>query len=191
MKTARLTTAMILLPSVALAHPGNHAIGGLAAGLLHPVTGVDHLAAMVAVGILGAMRGGSAVWQFPLTFISMMIVGALMAGSDIPLFAVEPAIVLSSIVLGAMILLSLQPRTAISLGIVGAFALFHGHAHGAEVVPGTTWATFIMGFVASTAALHLVGVSCALAARANAATFSRLAGFTIAGVGALAGVGLI
>lgn len=191
MKIAHLATALILLPSCALAHLGNQGIDGLSSGLLHPLTGIDHLAVMVAVGILATMQGGRALWQFPLTFVGMMVAGALMAGAGLPLVAVEPAIVLSSIVLGTMILLGLQLRTGASLVIIGGFAMFHGHAHGTEVAFGASWTAFITGFVLSTAALHLAGIACAAAAREKATTFRYSAGLIIASVGVLTGVGAI
>lgn len=191
MKTAHLATVLILLPSVALAHPSDHGIAGLTAGILHPLTGIDHLAAMVAVGILGATQGGRAIWQLPLTFVCMMVAGALLAGAGLPLVAVEPTIVLSAIVLGAMIPLSLQFRTAVVLTIIGAFAVFHGHAHGTEAVSGAGWTAYILGFVLSTAALHVAGIACAMALRQHAAIFRRSAGLIIAGLGALTGAGFI
>lgn len=191
MKTAHIATTLILLPSVALAHTGSHSLDGLATGILHPLSGIDHLAAMIAVGILGVTQGGRAVWQFPLTFVCMMVSGALMAGAGLPLVAVEPAIVLSAIALGTMIMTSLQFRTAIGLSIIGLFALFHGHAHGTEGVSGTGWMNFVIGFVLATAALHLAGIACAVAARGYAVTFRRSAGLVIAGAGALVGAGLI
>lgn len=186
-----LSTALLLVPGVAFAHPGDPQHLGLGAGISHPLTGVDHLAAMVAVGILGATIGGRATWVLPLSFVSMMIVGGLLGLAGLPLVGVETAIVLSSVAFGAMIMLNIRPALLTAMGIVGLFAVFHGHAHGAELPTGAVAWVYVAGFVAATIVLHILGAMSAIAARRHGKMFNRAAGFAIASVGVLAGAGYI
>ncbi len=186
-----LSTALVLIPGVAFAHTGDPQHLGLGAGISHPLTGIDHLAAMVAVGILGASIGGRAIWALPISFVSMMIVGALLGLAGLPLLGVETAIVLSSVAFGTMIILNTRPALLTAMVIVGMFAVFHGHAHGAEMPTGGVAWVYIAGFVAATMALHLLGAMSAVATRHQGDMFKRAAGFAIAGVGVLAGAGYI
>lgn len=186
-----LSTALVLVPGVAFAHTGDPQHLGLGAGISHPLTGVDHLAAMVAVGILGATIGGRSIWALPLSFVSMMIVGALLGLAGQPLVGVETAIVMSSVAFGAMIMLDIRPALSTAIGIVGLFAVFHGHAHGAEMPTGGVAWVYVAGFVAATMALHILGAMSAISARHHGDMFKRAAGFAIASFGVLAGAGYI
>jgi urease accessory protein len=124
--------AVVLTPSLALAHPGHGDGLGLAHGVMHPLSGLDHVLAMVAVGVVAAQLGGRAIWALPLAFIGMMAVGGAlgMAGFAIPY--VEGGIALSIVALGAAIALNLRLPVVAAAAAVGLFAIFHGHAHGAS-----------------------------------------------------------
>lgn len=146
----------------ASAHTGLEAGFSLIDGALHPLGGLDHLAAMVAVGIWAALAGGKRIWVWPVAFVLMMLVGGFIGHAGIVPPAVEPAIALSVVVLGLAVAFGLQAPVAMGAMLVGAFALFHGHAHGAEA-PATGWYGYAAGFATSTALLHVAGIAIGLA----------------------------
>lgn len=156
---AGLALAVLVMTSLALpalAHSGAGG-SGFAAGLLHPVTGLDHVVAMVAVGLWGGILGAPALWQLPVAFpVAMAFAGGL-AVAGVPLPGVETGIALSGVVLGAMVFLSLRPALPVALAMVGIFALFHGHAHGTELPAAANPIAYAIGFVISTGLLHLAG----------------------------------
>lgn len=173
----------------AFAHVGHGEADGFIHGFMHPVGGLDHLLAMVSVGLLAAFLGGRAVWALPLSFLVMMATGAAlaMAGFDLP--HVELGISLSVIVLGCAVALQLPLPMIAASALVGGFAIFHGVAHGAEMPVDASGASYGAGFLLATALLHLAGVVAGFAlARLswNGALMSRIAGGAIA----LAGVTL-
>lgn len=141
-------------------HPGEY--GSFASGLLHPILGLDHLLAMVAVGLWASLIGGRALVAVPLAFIGVMSAGFLLALWKVGLPFVEPFILASVVVLGLVVALALRVPAAAGVALVGFFALFHGHAHGEEM-GAATMAAYGMGFIVSTAALHAVGVAAGLA----------------------------
>jgi urease accessory protein len=182
---ALLPGLLILLPATAFAHPGHGAASGFGFGLLHPVTGLDHVLAMVAVGMLGVQIGGRAIWALPLTFMSIMLVGGVMAlAGPFALPAVELGILLSVVVLGGLIALGRPLPQALALGLVALFALFHGHAHGAEAPTTVTGLLYGLGFLAATGILHAGGIGLALAmpGRRDALRYAGL-GIVVLGVG--------
>ena len=143
--------------SIANAHPGHG--GGLMAGIAHPLFDLDHVLAMVAVGVWAFQLGGRAKWLVPASFVALMAVagGVGMAGIRLPL--VEIGIATSVLILGLLIAFSVRVTPALGAGIVALFAIFHGHAHGAEMpVLGSAW-QYAIGFIASTAALHGLGLA--------------------------------
>src|SRR5215468_6586479 len=135
--------------SPAFAHTGSGS-GGFAGGFLHPMFGPDHLVAMVAVGLWGAFLGPPAIWLLPIVFPMVMAGGGVMGILGLALPGVETGIALSAIVLGLMV--------ALAAALVGAFAVFHGHAHGAELPPGADAVAYSVGFVVATGLLHLAGI---------------------------------
>jgi urease accessory protein len=142
--------------------------------------------AMVAVGLWGAFLGPPAIWLLPITFPIVMALGGAIAILGVPVPGVEIGIAASAIVLGGMIALAARPPLAIAALIVGAFAIFHGHAHGAELPPGTDAVAFSVGFVMATGLLHLAGIAFGLLTRWQAGRMGvRVAGVGIALVGAL------
>lgn len=147
---------------VAWAHVEEGQAAGFMTGLHHPWSGLDHILAMVAVGLWGAQLGSPALWLLPIAFPMMMAVGAMMGLVGIPVPGVEIGIALSAIVLGAMILAEVRPKLAIAIAMVGVFAIFHGHAHGTELPDGQSGLLYSMGFVIATGCLHGLGVALGL-----------------------------
>lgn len=143
-------------PAFAHLDPEEH--GSFMAGLTHPLSGADHMLAMIAVGLWAAQIGGRARWAVPAAFVSLMSVGFLLAILGVPLPFVEPGILASVIGLGLLVALAVRVPTVISAAVVGIFALFHGHAHGGELGAATA-ITFGLGFLVATAALHAAGVA--------------------------------
>jgi urease accessory protein len=185
---AAVTLAFMLPPGLAHAHPGFHeSVSNMfAQGILHPLTGFDHLLAMLAVGIWAAMSSkglAEAIWT-PLGFAALLFVGALagMAGVALPL--VEPAIFASLLVIGLLLAWKVSLPKSASISLVGFFALFHGMAHGLELPAAEGAALFIAGFMLSTFALHAAGLFAGLMTKRHAVWLSRVAGSGIAAYGA-------
>ncbi|MCC7390393.1 MAG: HupE/UreJ family protein [Phycisphaerales bacterium] len=154
--------AMLALPAAALAHDESGAAGGLLSGMHHPVSGLDHIVAMIAVGLWGAQLGKPGVWLLPVTFPLMMAVGGFLGLAGVPLPAVELGIAFSAIVLGAVVLANAKLPLWAAMLIVGCFAVFHGHAHGTELPESASAALYSIGFVISTGLLHATGIGIGL-----------------------------
>jgi urease accessory protein len=163
-RLAALPAALLLLPHAALAHPGHGAATGAEAGFLHPLMGADHILAMVAVGLLAALRGGRALWALPLAFLTLMSVGAGLGMAGVALPYAETGIALSIVVFGLAAIVGLRAPVALLAALVGVFAVFHGHAHGAEMPETASGLSFGLGFLAATALLHAAGLGLGLAA---------------------------
>jgi urease accessory protein len=159
--------------------------GGFIGGFAHPLFGADHVVAMVAVGLWGAFLGAPAIWLLPIVFPLVMALGGVIGILGVPLPGVETGIAVSAIVLGLMVALAAKPPLLVAAAIVGAFAIFHGHAHGAELPPGVDAVAYSIGFVVATGLLHLSGVAFGLLARWPA---GRIAVRAAGGAIALAGV---
>jgi urease accessory protein len=174
-----LASAMLALP--ALAHTQQGQAAGLAAGLLHPVSGLDHVLAMVAVGLWGAQLGRPAIWLLPVTFPLVMALGGFLGLVGVPLPGVEIGIAASALLLGALVATQSRPPLWLAAAIVGVFAVFHGHAHGTELPPGHSGLLYSAGFVVATGCLHAAGVLIGLVHRWPAGRVAlRLAGVGIA-----------
>ncbi len=152
-----ITTVLLLFPTAALAHEGG-AAEGLASGFLHPLSGPDHIAAMIAVGLWGAQLRAPAIWLLPVAFPLVMALGGLAALLGAPLPGVEIGIALSAIALGVLVALRVRPPLAAALAVVAVFAVFHGYAHGAELAPGANAVAYSLGFVVATGLLHACGI---------------------------------
>lgn len=150
---------LFLLADQAQAHTQTGVPGGLASGFLHPLTGLDHLIAMVAVGIWGAQLGPPAIWVLPVTFPLVMAVGGVLGVAGVPLPMPEVGIALSAVVLGCAVAFRLRVPFAAASVVVGIFAVFHGHAHGAELPRAANPLAYGIGFVVSTGLLHLCGIA--------------------------------
>lgn len=182
--TALSALALLAIAAPALAHTNRDVGAGLLSGLLHPLTGLDHLLAMVAVGIWGTQLGAPAVWLLPLTFPLVMSFGGVLGVRAVPLPAVEVGVAASAAVLGLMILLSARPLLSVAAGIVGAFAIFHGHAHGAELPAAAEPLAYGLGFVLVTGLLHAAGIAIGLLdRRPNGALALRGLGAVIGAIG--------
>jgi urease accessory protein len=177
-------TALLAWTVPALAHGADGVLGGFAGGVLHPLFGPDHIAAMVAVGLWGAFLGAPAIWLLPVVFPLVMAVGGVLGILGVALPSVEIGIAVSALVLGLMVAFAARPPLAVAAAIVGAFAIFHGHAHGAELPPGADAVAYSLGFVLATGALHMVGIAFGLLAQWPAGrTAVRFAGSAIAVAG--------
>ncbi len=155
---SKMTCFILLAAVMADAHSGEGVAGGFAAGLLHPVTGFDHVVAMVAVGLWGAFLGQPAIWILPVIFPLVMAFGGILGVAGLPLPGVEIGIALSGIVLGTMVALAARPPLYVAGILVGFFAIFHGHAHGTELPGAANALAYSLGFVFSTGLLHLGGI---------------------------------
>ena len=165
--------AVILLwPFAAWAHVESGKAGGFLSGLSHPVSGLDHVLAMIAVGLWGAQLGRPAMWLLPVAFPMMMAFGGMLGLMGIPLPGIEIGIALSGVVLGALILGETKMPLIGALVLVAFFAVFHGHAHGTELSPGQNAMLYSLGFVICTGTLHGIGIGMGLAHRWD---FGRLA----------------
>jgi urease accessory protein len=154
-----LAAPLLLLASAALAHTGQgDTTSGFVAGFLHPITGVDHLLAMLAVGMWGAQLGMPALWVLPVAFPMVMAVGGALGILGVPLPAAEPAIVLSVLLLGAVIAFGRKPPLVLAAALVAFFAIFHGYAHGRELPDAASAIGFSAGFVLATGCIHLTGI---------------------------------
>lgn len=175
MKKAQLCILLMLMPVTVFAHSNGTEPSGFLAGILHPFLGLDHLLAMVAVGLWASQIGKKAVWALPSSFVAMMIAGVVIAMAGVSMPYVETGILLSVLVLGGLVATALTLPTFFSMLIVGSFALFHGYAHGTEV--SVVSMAYIAGFVLSTAALHTVGTLSGLFLRElNSEKIARFAG---------------
>ncbi len=154
-----------LASSPALAHDASGAAGGFASGFAHPFGGLDHVVAMVAVGLWGAFLGPPAVWVLPVVFPVVMALGGMLGVAGVPIPSVEIGIALSAVVLGLMVAGAQRPPVWIAALIVGAFAIFHGHAHGTELPGNANALAYSAGFVIATGLLHLAGIALSLLKR--------------------------
>ena len=148
-----------MLPSLAYAHVGTGETGGFLHGLTHPVSGLDHICAMLAIGLWAAQTGGRSIWAVPLTFVSVMALGGMLPLLGIGLPFVEQGIALSVLLLGVLIAASVRLPLWLSGSMVGLFALWHGHAHGTEMPALASGIEYVLGFMLATVLLHVVGIS--------------------------------
>ncbi len=145
-------------PLLAWAHEETGQAAGFLAGMLHPVSGLDHVLAMVAVGFWGAQLGAPALWMLPVAFPMVMAVGGMLGLMGILLPGVELGIAVSAVALGAMVLGEVKAPLGAAAALVGFFAIFHGHAHGTELPDGTSGLYYSIGFVTATGLLHAAGI---------------------------------
>lgn len=152
------TTMLLAAATPAWAHTGHHSASGFFAGFAHPPGGLDHVLAMVSVGLFAAMLGGRALWALPASFVGMMLAGGMLGlmGIDVP--GVEPGIALSVVVLGAAVTWGREWPVQAAAVLVGVFAVFHGYAHGAEIPLGSDAVRYSLGFALATAMLHGAGM---------------------------------
>jgi len=165
-RPARIASLLPLLLLVwsarADAHILGDASGGFVSGFEHPISGLDHIVAMVSVGLWGAQLGAPAIWLLPVTFPIVMAFGGMLGLMGVPLPGTEIGIALSAIGLGAMVATEARPPLWAAAVLVGFFAIFHGHAHGTELPPDESGVLYSIGFVVATGLLHLTGIAIGL-----------------------------
>jgi urease accessory protein len=154
-----VAAALLVFPDHAWAHEGSGQAAGLLSGLYHPISGLDHVLAMIAVGLWGAQLSAPAIWVLPVTFPMVMAFGGMLGLMGVPIPGIEAGIALSALLLGGMVLLEARPPLQVAALLVGLFAVFHGHAHGTELVAGHSAIFYSLGFVISTGTLHAAGIS--------------------------------
>jgi urease accessory protein len=149
---------LLLCPASAFAHMQQGEAAGFLTGFLHPISGLDHVLAMVAVGLWGAQLGAPAIWVLPVAFPLVMAMGGMLGLMGVPVPGIEYGIAASAILLGAAVTLEVRASLVVTALLVGVFAIFHGHAHGTELPPGQSALLYSMGFVIATGCLHAVGI---------------------------------
>jgi len=189
--SALLPLLFIALPTAAFAHTGHGDTAGLLHGFMHPIGGIDHILAMVAVGVFAYVLGGKALWLVPLSFVGMMAVGFLLGVGQVDVPFVELGIALSSIVIGAAAAWGRPMPVAAAMALVGAFAIFHGHAHGAEMPVDASGLEYAAGFIAATALLHAAGIAAAMAVAKLVGRYGKVVAQVAGGLFALGGVGVL
>ena len=175
---------LLCFAAAANAHSGEGVAGGFVSGFMHPLSGIDHLLAMVAVGIWGATLGRPLVWALPVAFPMLMVVGGVLGIAKVPLPYIEIGIAVSVVVLGLSIAAAWRAPVALAVGIVAVFGVFHGYAHGTELPQTAAPAAYAAGFVISTGLLHLTGIAIGLSkALPHGAQALRASGGLIAAAG--------
>jgi len=157
------TAAIVFVPLAASAHVGVGDTHGFVHGFSHPLSGIDHVLAMIAVGLFAAHLGGRALWLVPLTFVSVMALAGIAGMAGVKLPFIETGIAISVVVLGLAVAFELGVSTLVATLLVGFFAIFHGHAHGAEMPEGMSGLSYGLGFICATALLHGIGVGSGIA----------------------------
>ncbi|BCD85009.1 hypothetical protein PSm6_14160 [Pseudomonas solani] len=186
LRKALYALALFLTPALAFAHPG-HDSSGLMAGVAHPITGLDHLLAMLAVGLWAAQQQGAARWALPVTFVGTMLLGGLLGFEGLELPFMETGIAASVLALGLLVAVAVRPPMFVAVGLTALFALAHGVAHGLELPDLSSPWGYAAGFVAATAALHAAGYGLVRVLPQAAAPLVRVAG----GASAVAGAWLL
>jgi urease accessory protein len=186
-----IATALMLVPSAAFAHPAIGDAHGFVQGLAHPLGGLDHILAMVAVGVFAWQLGGRALWAVPATFVLVMALGGMLGIAGIGLPGVEFGIAASVIVLGAIVALRVNASVALAMGVVALFAIFHGHAHGTEMPLAAASVPYALGFMLATALLHLAGIALGFVIGRAGESYGRLGYRFAGGFVALAGIAIL
>jgi urease accessory protein len=188
----RLLLVGVCAAGTAFAHTTTGTAIGLMSGLMHPISGLDHVLAMVAVGIWGAQLGRPAIWVLPVAFPLVMSIGGVLGVRGVPLPGVEIGVAASALALGIMIALAARPPLWVAAALVGAFAIFHGHAHGAELPHAAQPLAYGVGFVLATGLLHVTGIGIGLLQRWREGSRAlRFAGAGIAAAGVYLLFGLV
>jgi len=187
-----LAAAMVVLtPMVALAHTGAGDTSGFVHGFGHPISGLDHILAMLLVGVFAWQLGGRARWLVPTTFVGIMAIGGTLgiAGIEVPF--VETGIAFSVVVLGAIVALDVKAPATTAMGVVGLFAIFHGQAHGAEIPEDAGGVSYAAGFMIATALLHLAGIGAGFLMGKASEHYGSVVVRSAGGLATVAGVALL
>ena len=182
----RLSLSAILFLAAAMpayAHVGIGTTSSFTAGFMHPLSGLDHMTVMIAVGLWAALKGGKAIWAWPAAFVGVMLGGAALGMAHVPVPFVEPGILASVVALGLLVALAIDLPVVAGVAIIGLFALFHGHAHGTEVPENAGGLEYMAGFAVATALLHAVGIATGLSLGLRFRGLARVAGAACAAIG--------
>ncbi len=182
----RLSLSAILFLAAAMpayAHVGIGTTSSFTAGFMHPLSGLDHMTVMIAVGLWAALKGGRAIWAWPAAFVGVMLGGAALGMAYVPVPFVEPGILASVVALGLLVALAVDLPVSAGVAIIGLFALFHGHAHGTEVPENAGGLEYMAGFAVATALLHAVGIAAGLGLGLRLRGLARVAGAACAAIG--------
>lgn len=181
-----LCAPALLLATPAWAHTEAGVPGGLLSGFLHPLSGFDHMIAMVSVGLWGALLGALAMWVLPITFPLVMALGGVLGVLNVPVPQPELMIALSAAVLGLVVAFRARVPLWVAGGIVAVFAIFHGYAHGQELPESSNPLAYGIGFVVATGMLHAVGIAIGVLTRWPTGMVAvRAMGVVVAGFGAV------
>lgn len=183
MKRTLSLIALFFISTAASAHSG-HGSSGFSTGLAHPFSGMDHLLAMLAIGLWAGQLGGQRIWQLPTTFMAMLAAGAFIGMAIPSLTLIEPGIVASVLILGLLIASPTKLALPVSFALTAAFGIFHGYAHGAEMPSAAAPLAYAAGFLLSTASLHVSGIVIGDALRERFARLVQVMGMCIAAMGA-------
>jgi urease accessory protein len=186
-----IIAALLLLPTAAFAHPAIGDAHGFVQGLAHPLGGLDHILAMVAVGVFAWQLGGRALWAVPTTFVLVMALGGILGITGVAVPGVEIGIAASVIVLGAIVAFRVKASVALAMGLVALFAIFHGHAHGTEMPLAAVSVPYGFGFMFATMLLHLAGIALGFAIGRAGESYGRLGYRFAGGLVALAGIAIL
>ncbi len=184
-RIAFVFSALLAGATPALAHVGVGSTASFAAGVAHPLSGLDHITVMVAVGLWAARKGGRSLWLWPATFVGVMLVGGALGMAHVPVPFVGPGILASVVGLGLLVAPAIDLPLWVGVAVIGVFAVFNGHAHGNEVAENVGGVEYMAGFALATATLHAIGIAFALLMnRVHARAVIRVAGAPCVAVGA-------
>jgi len=178
-----LAAGLALIAGPAAAHVGVGETTSFGAGFDHPMSGLDHLSVMVAVGLWAALKGGRALWAWPAAFVGVMLLGGAFGMMQMPIAFVEPGILASVVALGLLVALATDLPVWLGTAIIGVFAVLHGHAHGTEVPEAASGIEYMAGFAIATAGLHGAGIAAAVLLGQRWRSLVRVAGAACVGVG--------
>ena len=178
-------SAILLLAAVmpAYAHVSIGTTSSFTAGFMHPLSGLDHMTVMIAVGLWAALKGGRAIWAWPAAFVGVMLAGSALGMAHVPVPFVEPGILASVVALGLLVALAVDLPVSAGVAILGLFALFHGHAHGTEVPENAGGLEYVAGFAVATVLLHAVGIAAGMSLGMRFRGLARVAGAACAAIG--------
>ncbi|MBZ9748463.1 HupE/UreJ family protein [Mesorhizobium sp. CO1-1-7] len=182
----RLCLSAILLVAAAMpayAHVGTGTTSSAMAGFTHPLSGLDHMTVMLAVGLWAALKGGKAIWVWPAAFVGVMLGGAALGMAHVPLPFVEPGILASVVALGLLVALAVDLPVSAGVAIIGLFALLHGHAHGTDVPENAGGLEYMAGFAVATVLLHAIGIAVGLGLGMRSRGVARVMGAACAAIG--------
>ncbi|HHI4974474.1 HupE/UreJ family protein [Vibrio parahaemolyticus] len=184
-KNTAIVSLCLLFSPMVFAHPGYIGSHGLKSGVMHPLTGLDHMSVMIGVGLLASLFGGKNRWTMPLSFIAFMVIGGVMGISSLVVPGVETFIALSVVMMGVMLLRGANMPQKMATTLIMAFAVFHGMAHGAEMPINGQAISYFSGFIVATAGLHIAGIALGEMVMRFAASkrLTKLAGAAIALLG--------